>query len=176
MKLQHLIIPALLLVGCEAAPSAPRAARAQVQQKLGAMRPLKPLPVRAPLPASAKVEDLSEDGMPRHVGVTSMDPELILDVEEVDDLSPTYGEVVKLGMATVVPGDRTRLERSEQRADGSFAVVVEHTTTTPELGELKSYTVDMRVPVGRSAFDCTGTASTLEVAERIRQTCESLSI
>lgn len=161
-----LLIPGVVaLLGCEAGPaSAPH----PLQPGLGALRELPPLGVRAPLPAGAKVEDLSAPGMPRRVGITSADPELVFDVEEVDDLSPTQEQIAKLGTARVIPGDTPRLERSEKGDDGTFTVVVQHA------GSVRSYAVDLRVSVGRRQLDCTGTASSREVVDRLVATCQAL--
>jgi len=139
----------------------------------GELRQLTPLPVEAPLPPGAQLEDLSGPGLPRRVNVTSLKPELIFDLEEVDARSPPHEDVLRLATSASVPGDHAELRKDEKDSDGTFTVLVEH--NTPAGSErVDSFTVDTRVRAGTRAYDCTGTASGLAVAQRLEATCKSL--
>ena len=141
---------------------------------LGASRRLDSLGIEAPLPPAAKVEELLHDGVHR-ASVTSLSPELILDIEEADALSARYDDVLDLATKPSVPGDRVALRHNTFRDDdGTFAVVVEHAVSTQELGQLVSYTLDMRVRVAGRPLDCAGTASSLEALQRMAATCNAL--
>ena len=139
----------------------------------GELRQLTPLPVAAPLPPGAQVEDLSGPGLPRRVNVTSLKPELIFDLEEVDAASPPHDDVLRLATRASLPGEHAELRKDEKAGDGTFTVLVEH--NTPAGNErVDSFTVDTRVRAGSRAYDCTGTASGLAVAQRLEATCKSL--
>ena len=163
----HLAAACLAIAfGCSAprssAPSAP-----------GAGRVLAPLALRLALPAGAKVEDRSQPGQPHRVNVTSMEPELIFELEEVDAQSPPHARVLQLATRAEPPGARAELRRDDQGPDGTFSVVVDH-HAAPGGTALQSYTVDMRVRAGSTLVDCSGTTSSWEAAERLQQTCRSV--
>jgi hypothetical protein len=140
----------------------------------GALRHLSPLRITAPLPAGAQVEDRTQPGMPRRVNVTSIEPELIFDLEEVDPLSPGHAEVLALATRPSTPSERLDLRKNERGPDGSFQVLVVHHTSSPGVGQLEAFTVDTRVRAGERLYDCSGTASSDEAAQRLLAACTSV--